>query len=59
MNVWYDVNVQLPTAGQHVYFRRWDMEIPYESFFDAVTNTFTVPNGLTLPWYYVSKWTAF
>jgi hypothetical protein len=59
MNIWYDVNVQLPANGQHVYFRRLNIEIPYESFFDAVTNTFTTPNGLTISWVYVSKWTAF
>ena len=59
MNIWYDVNVQLPTDGQHVYIRRWDMEIPYAVYFHTATNTFTMPNGLELAWYYVSKWTAF
>lgn len=59
MNVWYDINVHLPTDGAHVYVRRWDLEIPYESHFHTATNTFTMPNGLELSWVYVSKWTTY
>lgn len=54
--IWYDIAAVLPADGQLVYVRRLMYENPYEATWHDVDDGFTMPNGLILPWQWVSRW---
>lgn len=56
--MWTDPTITLPANGQTVYIRRllYGSMTPLDAVFVSAGSTFTCPNGLSLPWYFVARW---
>ena len=55
---WKEIPQEFPTDGAEVWVRRMDFWEGFLATWDATAGTFTIDNGLTMPWYSVSRWKA-
>ena len=55
---WQNITVTLPVDGATVWTRILYQETPFQAVWSLSEQTYTLPNGLIVPWFYAPMWRA-